>query len=126
MPHIGRPCTPVFFDNDLINHRSHDLNADEYYYVVFIGRAPGIYFNFADGLKQVNKVTDAKWEKFRTKALALDYWASWCLKKHNHGNPTYKVTGLAGIFDTYDAALAAAGEAYITEASKYSFLTQFV
>ncbi|KAF8214593.1 hypothetical protein K438DRAFT_1926971 [Mycena galopus ATCC 62051] len=86
MPHDGPPCTPIFFDAG-IDHTEHDNDAAKFYYVVIKGKQPGIYFNNADGLAQINRVHEAKWEKFHTKERALEFWARWCPLLHTHEPP---------------------------------------
>ncbi|KAJ6449738.1 hypothetical protein C8R45DRAFT_947191 [Mycena sanguinolenta] len=89
MPHEGPPCTPIFFDGGL-DHTDHDNDAGKFYYVVVKGKEPGIYFNNADGLAQVHRVHEARWEKFPTKERAVEYWNGCCLRLHMHEPPKSK------------------------------------
>ncbi|KAJ6505573.1 hypothetical protein C8R45DRAFT_1091276 [Mycena sanguinolenta] len=89
MPHEGPPCTPIFFDGGL-DHTDHDNDAGKFYYVVVKGKEPGIYFNNADGLAQVHRVHEARWEKFPTKERAVEYWNGCCLRLHTHEPPKSK------------------------------------
>ncbi|KAJ7902627.1 hypothetical protein B0H14DRAFT_3851611 [Mycena olivaceomarginata] len=114
MPHTGPPCKPTFFDNE-IDHRVHDQESGCYYYAVIKGRVPGIYFNSNDAWSQVDRCSDAKYEKFKTKALALEFWNVFCRKLHDHEAAAFKVRGLKALFRTYDEALAVAGDKYISE-----------
>ncbi|KAJ7022638.1 hypothetical protein C8F04DRAFT_1272455 [Mycena alexandri] len=115
MSNVLTTCTPPIFPpgSNLIQH---DSFADRHYYVVIIGLTPGIYLIWEQADAQVHKVGNQKWKKFNTHAEAVAYWNEWCLKLHQHPAPTptrYKVKGLLGTFDSYDAALAAAGTQYI-------------
>jgi hypothetical protein len=118
MPHTGPPCKPTFFDNE-IDHRVHDQESGCYYYAVIKGRVPGIYFNSYvslylcsmcgvlskistrnDARSQVDRCSDAKYEKFKTKALALEFWNVFCRKLHDHEAAAFKVRGLKALFRT--------------------------
>lgn len=51
------------------------------YYVVWIGRKPGVYASWADCQEQINKFDEAKFKSYETKAAAeLAYKEGW--KKH--------------------------------------------
>ncbi|KAJ7028569.1 hypothetical protein C8F04DRAFT_1188551 [Mycena alexandri] len=114
MPHNGPPCLPVFFDHGR-SHIVQDQESTLSYYVVFSGRTPGIYFICAEAEAQVRGFHNQKMQAFPTKAEARDFWDQCCRRMHDHPATPYKVWGLPGKFETYDDALAAAANAYITQ-----------
>ncbi len=57
------------------------MAAKQKYYVVWVGRKPGVYANWADCQEQINKFDEAKFKSYETKAAADEaYKAGW--KKH--------------------------------------------
>ncbi|QJD86522.1 ribonuclease H [Cohnella herbarum] len=55
--------------------------AKQKFYVVWVGRKPGVYASWADCQEQINKFDDAKFKSYETKAAAeLAYKEGW--KKH--------------------------------------------
>ncbi|BBH22938.1 ribonuclease H [Paenibacillus baekrokdamisoli] len=55
--------------------------AKQKFYVVWVGRKPGVYVSWSDCQEQINKFDDAKFKSFETKAAAEEaYKAGW--KKH--------------------------------------------
>ncbi|WP_256758570.1 ribonuclease H [Cohnella sp. WQ 127256] len=55
--------------------------AKQKYYVVWVGRKPGVYVNWAECQEQINKFDEAKFKSYETKAAAdLAYKEGW--KKH--------------------------------------------
>ncbi|KAJ6474453.1 hypothetical protein C8R47DRAFT_1221171 [Mycena vitilis] len=115
MPHTGPSCNPNFFDHGR-SHKTQDDDSDKWWYVVIKGRFPGVYFEHDEARDQILRFHDMKWEKFPTKAEALQNWSLWCQRLHNHDPVAYKVIGMEGEFDTYDEALAAAATHYIVQA----------
>lgn len=67
--------------------------AKQKYYVVWVGRKPGIYTSWADCQEQINKFDDARFKSYETKAAAeLAYKEGW--KKHwGSGKPAASTTG---------------------------------
>ncbi|BBI31376.1 ribonuclease H [Cohnella abietis] len=57
------------------------MAAKQKYYVVWVGRKPGVYTSWADCQEQINKFDDAKFKSYETRAAADEaYKAGW--KKH--------------------------------------------
>ncbi|KAJ7720037.1 hypothetical protein B0H16DRAFT_1713489 [Mycena metata] len=115
MVHNGPPCHPPFFDHGR-SHTVQDQESNLSYYVVVIGRTPGIYFERREAEAQVLGCHNQKWQGFATEVEARAFWDEWCRRLHNHRASSYKVWGLPGKFNTYDEAMAAAANAYITQA----------
>ena len=68
--------------------------AKQKYYVVWVGRKPGVYASWADCQEQINKFDEAKFKSYETKAAAeVAYKEGW--KKHWGSG---KTAGSAGSF----------------------------
>ncbi|KAJ6490447.1 hypothetical protein DFH09DRAFT_1454196 [Mycena vulgaris] len=68
-----------------------------------------IYLDWESANNQTHKCHNQKAKRFHTFAEAHDYWKHWCQSLHDHKpHTTYRVKGMNKVFDTYDAALAAA------------------
>ncbi|KAJ7161782.1 hypothetical protein C8R43DRAFT_1123500 [Mycena crocata] len=117
MVHKGPPCTPTLYNLTGYGTNYHDVQASSNYWAVFIGKsAPGIYLDWAEAERQAKGAHNSKWQKFPTYAQAVQYWDVWCLALHNHKPTLYKVKGISGTFATYDEALVAAAQNFITPA----------
>ncbi|KAK7015448.1 hypothetical protein R3P38DRAFT_2786921 [Favolaschia claudopus] len=112
MPHNGPPCLPMTFNHGA-NLHDHDLYAEGHYWVVISGHAPGIYLDHGEAEIQVFKVHNMRWKRFDN-AEAVEYWDTWCRLLHDHGVSKWSVEGFDSLFDSYDAALAAAASRYIS------------
>ncbi|RKP50024.1 ribonuclease H [Cohnella endophytica] len=70
------------------------MAAKQKYYVVWVGRKPGVYASWADCQEQINKFDEAKFKSYETKAAAeVAYKEGW--KKHWGSG---KTAGSAGSF----------------------------
>ncbi|TFK58215.1 hypothetical protein BDN72DRAFT_866129, partial [Pluteus cervinus] len=80
--HVHLVVTRVWSDADEAKGR---------YYVVFIGRVPGIYTNWVDASEQVEGYSGNKHQSFPTRRRAEEEWRKWLLQ-HNQtlqvGTPT--------------------------------------
>ncbi|KAJ7649010.1 hypothetical protein DFH06DRAFT_1472989 [Mycena polygramma] len=114
MPHNNPPCTPPIFDHGR-SHKVQDDDANKAWYSVSNGRIAGLYLDREEARAQIHGFHNGRWEKFATKAEALQYWAFWCTRLHTHDAVKYSVVGVDGEFDTYDGALAAAAAKYIVQ-----------
>ncbi|KAJ7121381.1 hypothetical protein C8R44DRAFT_876785 [Mycena epipterygia] len=115
-------CVPPLFPEDL-NTLVHDGNANSAYYVVLVGRVPGIYTESAEGSAQILGYSGANWKRVRIFNEAQDLWRTWCAQHHNHPEVVaeevaeikWRVVGVAGSFISREAALEAAGELVYAE-----------
>ncbi|KAJ6450439.1 hypothetical protein DFH09DRAFT_1352328 [Mycena vulgaris] len=111
-------CTPIIFTPG-VDHDHHNAMRTTNWWAVIVGIAPGIYANFLEVEKQTHSISEMKWEKFPTKAKALDYWNFWCDELHHHEDANakeprvkeqYCVVSIEGMFESYEVTPGAALE----------------
>ncbi|KAJ7619756.1 hypothetical protein B0H17DRAFT_1152121 [Mycena rosella] len=111
LAHLGSVCAPLLFPANA-NTAAHDAEAGAFYYVVLVGRQPGIFLDLGHAKLQIENARNAKWQRFASYAGAIAFWNVNCREQHPHPR-TYTVNGV-GSFSSAAAAVQAMIDHYVT------------